>query len=159
MNEIWKSIEGHESYEVSNLGRVKSLKCNKERILKRGVDSSGYLHVNLYKDNKMKTKKIHQLVAIAFLNHKPDGMKLVVDHIDNNPLNNELGNLQIITHRENLSKDRKGSSEYTGVHWNKSAKKWQSNIRINGKPKHLGYFTDESKASEAYQKALKELIE
>jgi len=168
MNEIWKEIKGYEDYEISNLGRVKSLariittvrgsRTYKEKILKGALDHYGYSLVSLYKDNKVKTKMIHQLVAIAFLNHTPDGYKLVVDHVDNNPLNNELGNLQIITHRENLSKDKKGSSEYTGVSWDKSRKKWMSSIRVNGKIKHLGRFTDELEASEAYQKALKELI-
>ena len=100
---------------------------------------------------------MHQIVAIAFLNHTPNGLKAVVDHIDNNPLNNELGNLQIITHRKNLSKDKKGSSKYTGVCWYESRKKWIAGIRVNGKKKHLGYFTNEEEAAEAYQKALKEL--
>jgi len=160
MNEIWKSIEGHESYEVSNLGRVKSLKCNKERILRPSVDNgSGYLKVNLYKNTKMKTKKVHQLVAIAFLNHKPNGHKLVVDHVNTAKTDNRLVNLQIITHRENISKDTKGLNKYTGVSWSKLNKNWIARIRIKGKNKHLGSFTDESKASEAYQKALKELIE
>ena len=157
--EIWKEIKGYESYEVSNLGRVKSLKYNKERILKPALTGSSCLGVSLAKNGKAKTKKIHQLVAEAFLNHIPDGYKLVVDHIDNNPLNNELGNLQIITNRENSSKDKKGfSSEHVGVNWNKASKKWKTQIRINGKQTHLGMFTNELEASKAYQNALLEMV-
>ena len=172
--EIWKEIKGYESYEVSNLGRVKSLarivttakgsRVLKEKILKPA--STGFkklktkhLGVFLTKNGKAKTKKVHQLVAIAFLNHKPNGHKLVVDHIDNNSLNNELGNLQIITNRENTSKDKKnGASKFIGVSWNKSAKKWQSSISINGKNKHLGRFTNELEASKSYQNALSKLV-
>tara|TARA_R110000744_G_scaffold103907_1_gene199082 strand:+ start:127 stop:609 length:483 start_codon:yes stop_codon:yes gene_type:complete len=159
MNEIWKEIEGFKDYEVSNLGRVKSLKCNKERFLKpNSGKSSGYLKVNLYKNTKMKTRRIHQLIAIAFLNHNPDGYKLVVAHINNVKTDNRLENLQLITHRENISKDTKGLNKYTGVSWSKLNKNWIARIRINGKNKNLGRFTNELKASEAYQKALKELI-
>ena len=166
--EIWKEVKGYIDYEVSNLGRVKSLartihrtngttQTYKQRILKPCVDSCGYLSVNISKNLKMKNKKVHQLVAIAFLNHKPCGFKLVIDHIDNNPLNNDLGNLQIITHRENTSKDKKGLSKYTGVTWFSRDKKWKAQITINGKNKHLGYFKDEEEAAEAYRIALNNL--
>jgi len=167
--EIWKEIKGFEDYEVSNLGRVKSLarivttikgsRTYKEKILKANTDSTGYMVVTLYKNKKCKTIKVHILVAIAFLNHKPNGHKLVVDHIDNNPLNNKLGNLQIITQRKNTSKDVKGcSSKYTGVSWNKRFKKWRASIGLKGKTKHLGYFTDELEAAKAYQNALAKLV-
>ena len=64
-------------------------------------------------------------------------------------------NLQYITQRLNSSKDKKNTSSiYTGVSWSKEKKKWKSCIRINGKSKHLGYFTDELEASNAYQKAI-----
>tara|TARA_R100000951_G_C2571106_1_gene158795 strand:+ start:123 stop:629 length:507 start_codon:yes stop_codon:yes gene_type:complete len=167
--EIWKEIKGFEDYEASNLGRVKSLartiyKTNgttqtyKEKILKPGINDKGYLVLSLRRSGKAKTKKVHQLVAIAFLNHIPCGHKLVVDHIDNNPLNNKLGNLQIITTRKNCSKDKRGGySKYTGVTWDKCSKKWTARILINGKRKHLGSFKDETKAAEAYQIALNNL--
>ena len=153
MIEEWRII--NESYQVSNLGRVKSLKWGKERILKQVVDGNGYLIVN----PNSKTKKVHKLVAEAFLNHKPDGYNVVVDHIDNDKLNNRLDNLQLISARENCSKDQKGySSKYIGVHWDKSTEKWFSSIQINGKQKYLGRFTNELDASEAYQTALSNLV-
>ena len=59
--------------------------------------------------------------------------------------------------RENTVKDIKGgTSKYTGVCWNKRQGKWQGAISLYGKAKHLGYFTEELKAANAYQKALKE---
>ncbi len=160
--EIWKEIKGFEGlYEVSNLGRVKSLKrkfTSKEKFLKPYVSTGGYLRVTLSKKGKVKNKKIHQLLAVAFLKHKPCGMKLVVDHINNVKTDHRLDNLQIVTHRYNVSKSTpKGSSEYTGVRYIKKNKNWRAQIVINGKFKHLGIFNDELEAAEAYQKALKEL--
>ena len=167
--EIWKTIEGYENYQVSNFGRVKSLERvinrsnNKkqfirERILKYATSNSGYFFIVLNKDKKSKVIYIHKLVAISFLNHKPCGFKIVVDHIDNNKLNNNLSNLQLITTRENLSKDKRHcSSKYTGVYLHKPTNKWLSHIRINGIKKHIGYFENELDASNAYQKVLLEI--
>lgn len=152
MKEEWKKVEGFEDYEVSNLGNVKSLKFGKQRILKPGLDRYNYYQVAFSQDKKQSTKQVHKLVAIAFLNHKPCGYKLVVDHIDNNSLNNKLNNLQIITQRENAYRTQgEYSSKYKGVCWNKVKKKWQCNIRINGILKHLGYFINEEEASNTYQ--------
>ena len=153
MREEFKDIEGYEGlYQVSNLGNVKSLKFNKERILKAAIGSSGYLAVTLTKYGIQKRNQTHQLVATTFLGHTPNGFKgLIIDHVDNNPLNNKVENLQLTTTRHNLSKDRKGgSSEYVGVSWNNAANKWTARILIDGKRKFLGYFTDELDAAEAY---------
>ena len=161
MNEIFKDIPNYESmYQVSNLGRVKSLRFNKERILKQTEDSQGYLSLKLSCEGKQKTKTVHQLVAIVFLNHTPDGHNgLIVDHVNNNPLDNRLDNLQLITNRENTSKDRKGgSSQYVGVYWDKQSKKWRAYIAINGKLKNLGIFTDELEAANAYKERLNEIL-
>tara|TARA_R110002153_G_C13027118_1_gene468252 strand:- start:130 stop:600 length:471 start_codon:yes stop_codon:yes gene_type:complete len=155
--EIWKEIKGFENYKVSNLGRVKSCKKGKEKFLRLNLDS-GYLRVGLSSNGKGKIIRIHQLVAIAFLNHTPCGYKLVVDHINGVKTDNRLENLQVITQRENASKDKKGgSSKYTGVSWSKRDKKWLTHIRINGKVKHLGTFTDELEAAQAYKIALRSL--
>ncbi len=169
VEEIFKDIPGYEGiYQVSNLGRVKSLpreSCNyrgchilKERILKYSIDSFGYKFVVLSVKNKQKSIKIHQLVAMAFLGHKPCGMKIVVDHIDNERLNNRLENLQLISQRENCHKKRDNySSKYKGVSWNKASNKWASAISINGKVKYLGLFKTEEEASIAYQNKLKQI--
>jgi len=157
--EIWKDIKDYEGlYQISNLGRVKSLYFNNERILKVQQKTNGYFIVSLCKDAINKTKKVHQLVAIAFLGHIPCGNNLVVDHINRIKTDNHLENLQVITHRENLSKDKKGTSKYTGVSWCKRNKKWFCSIRINKIQKQLGYFKIELEAHQAYQLALKELL-
>ena len=169
-NEIWKDIPGYEGlYQVSNLGRVKSLDRVvphdrygefklKGRVLKPSPTTNGYLKLDLCKYGTIKTTTVHKLVALTFLNHEPCGMKEVVDHIDNDKTNNRLDNLQLITSRENVSKDKTGcTSKYIGVHWHKRMKKWQASIRVNDKAKYLGYFTDEYEAHLAYQRALNEI--
>jgi len=166
--EIWKDIIGYEGlYQVSSFGRVKSLggkiggkgAISKEKILKNNLDSNGYYIVNLCKNSIQKTFKIHKLVAINFLGHIPNGFKIVVDHLNNDKTNNHVSNLQLISSRLNSSKDKKkGSSKFTGVSWNKNNNKWVSHIRINGKSKYLGSFDNEIEASEAYQKALNEIL-
>lgn len=162
--EIWKDIPNYGGiYQVSNFGNVKS----KERIslhpisgmnnlkgkeLKKGLSSSGYYIVNLFKE-KNNTILVHKLVAISFLNYIPNNRKLVIDHIDGNKLNNNLENLQIITQRENIikSKNKKNdTSKFIGVHFNKRAKKYQSQIYYNNKRIHLGYFNNELDAKNAY---------
>ena len=162
MNELkeeFRPVPGYEGYyEVSNFGNVKSL--TNDKILKPCLGSRGYYMVRVYKDNKGNTMSIHVLVAMAFLGHKPDGYKIVVDHIDNNKLNNHVSNLQLISNRENTSKDKKnGTSKYTGVTWYNASNKWLAQIAINSKKKNLGLFETEDEAHEAYQKALKMLNE
>lgn len=160
--EVWKSIKGYEGlYEVSNLGRVKSVfySKSKSKILKANIDGVGYLCLGLRKNKQQKTHHIHRLLAIHFLNHTPNGNKLVVDHINNIKTDNRLENLQVITHRENGSKDRKnGHSKYTGVTRYRNNKKWLARITINGVKKHLGMFNTELEASNAYQSALKSIL-
>ena len=163
--EIWKDIPDYEGcYQVSNYGRVKSLSreiflyrssfISEEKILKYHVNK-GYAQHVLCKKGENKNFKVHQLVAMAFLGHVRCGFELVVDHIDEDKLNNKLSNLQIVTARENVSKSIKNkTSKYTGVHWCNYHKKFIANIVINGKQKNLGSFDNEIDAFSAYEKAL-----
>lgn len=158
--EVWKNIPDFDNYQVSNLGNVRSLnyhRTGKTKLLSHYVDKRGRSKVSLAKKGKMYDKRNHVLVAMAFLNHKPCGNKIVVDHINNNPLNNKLYNLQLATHRFNVTKEIKGASKYAGVFWNRQTNKWRSQIWINGKSKYLGCYKNEKEASEAYQKELKAL--
>ena len=173
MKEIWKDIKGYEGmYQISNTGDVKSLerivlsnigsgfRTLKEKVLSKSINTGGYFQVTLSKGGVQKTEVIQKLIAIAFLNHKPNGYNIVIDHIDNNPLNNKLSNLQLITTRENSSKDKKGgSSNYVGVHWCNTYNTFISKIHINGKSIYLGQFDCELKASQVYNNKLKQLHE
>jgi hypothetical protein len=157
--EIYKDVIGYEGiYKVSNLGNVKSFKYGKEKQMKPSKDNLGYLVVGIRLNNIPKIRRIHQLVAESFLNHKRCGLKLVINHIDFDKANNKLDNLEIITQRENSNhKHLKSTSKYVGVSWSESRNKWIALIYLNGKHKNLGRFIKEIDASEAYQKALREL--
>lgn len=109
MKEIWKEVKEYEGkYEVSNLGRVKSLNRYveynerghfiKECILTLVDNGSGYFWVNLNKDNKGKQFYIHRLVAQAFIG---DIEGLTINHLDFNKSNNTVDNLEIVTMKEN----------------------------------------------------------
>lgn len=105
--EIWKDIKGYEGiYQVSNLGKVKSLTRNslnnsntKDRLLKQGVTKKGYASVTLCKDKVRRTYRVHRLVAEAFIpNHEN---KPQVNHIDEDKTNNRDDNLEWMTNKEN----------------------------------------------------------
>lgn len=111
--EVWKDIKGYEGlYQVSNLGRVKSLdrfvdwKYDKKqfikgKVLKNCSMSSGYLFVGLSKNGKVKNHSIHRLVAKAFIPN-PES-KPEVNHLDENISNNNVTNLQWVTPSENAN--------------------------------------------------------
>ena len=154
-NEIWKPIIGYEGlYEISNLGRIKSLekiviggkyKCKrivKEKILNKNID------ISLSKNNTKKTFDLNTLVKIHFNGFVPKGdRKLCV-------INNE-----ILTKRQSVSisksKIKNKTSKYIGVSFNKKANKFRAMICINKKDIHLGLFITEEEANIIYQKAVK----
>lgn len=157
MQEVWKDIPGCEGmYQVSNLGNIKSFKRYDGKLLTPQI-RSGYYSVRLYFNLEYRHVKIHQLVAMTFLGYVRNGTHdIVVDHIDNNKLNNKLDNLQLITHRHNSSKDRINNSGLTGVYKLKDDK-FRTQIQINSKQIHLGYFKTKEEAHLAYQNKLKEI--
>jgi hypothetical protein len=169
VKEVWKDVPNYEGiYQVSNLGRVKSLyrvierKNNKKytvkgKMLSPGLNTQGYEIVVLKDCGHSSTKRVHQLVAMAFLNHTPCGYDIVVDHIDNNPRNNCTENLQLISQRENASKDRRSKSGVVGVYWYDKLNKWVARITIKNKQKHLGYFKCIKDAEKAYKVELNRL--
>lgn len=127
--EIWKPITGYEGYyEVSDLGRVRrveslvktgikhsdyrAVKC---RVLKPHTKRSGYLTVDLSKDNTVKTISIHKIVALTFI-PKEDG-KTEVNHKNCNKADNRVVNLEWVTPREN-----KDHAKANGCYYNPNRK-------------------------------------
>lgn len=101
MTEEWKDIKEYEGlYQVSNLGRVKSLKFGKEKILKLS-NNKGYIQVTLYNDVIRKTYKVHRLVAETFLPNSDN--KPCIDHINTNRTDNRVENLRWCTYKENMN--------------------------------------------------------
>ena len=100
MEEIWKTIENFENYEISNLGIIRNKKT--KLIRKQSTHKDGYKRIVLIKDNKLYFKTVHRLVALAFVPN-PDNLS-DVDHIDNNKSNNAADNLQWLSHKDNQIK-------------------------------------------------------
>lgn len=101
MVEVWKPIPGYESlYEVSNLGRVRSLYRYKKE-LKPSPVTTGYLTVELWKDKRRHRIGIHRLVAMCFCDN-PEG-KPFVNHLGETRTNNRADNLEWVTHVENCN--------------------------------------------------------
>lgn len=96
--EIWRPIKGYENiYSVSNEGRVKNTLTN--RVLSPVNNSKCYFKVELWKDHKGKKYYVHRLVAETFISN-PFGKK-EVNHMDGNPSNNRVSNLEWVTSSEN----------------------------------------------------------
>jgi len=119
VNEVWKTVVGFPDYQVSNLGRVKSLSRyffngrgmvhTKDKILKAGLDPKGYYRVSLSKDGQSYTCKVHRLVADAFVENPCN--KSSVNHLDENTKNNQVANLEWVSHRENMNYGTKGQRQ------------------------------------------------
>ena len=163
MNEDFIDIKGYEGYyKINKNGDVKSLDrkvfngkgfyIKKSQIMKPTLKKAGYYTITLHKEGNKYNVDIHLLMAYNFLNHKPSKHVLVVDHKDNNPLNNKLSNLQLISNRENCSKDRKNSNKYTGVY--KSRGLYASQIVYKGKSLFLGRYKSSYFAHLVYRKKL-----
>lgn len=102
VEEIWREVANYEGeYEVSNMGRVRSLKFNKVRILKDGFNRDGYKQVILSKNGIYTHFYVHRLVWEAFNGPIPEG--LVVNHKSEIKSDNRLENLEICTQRENCN--------------------------------------------------------
>jgi hypothetical protein len=168
MIEEWRDVPNYEGlYQVSNLGNVKSLSRTdkrgtkrKEKLMKTPLNVQGYKSLNLYGDGIRVNVKVHQLVASAFLGYIRDGFTTnIVDHIDNDKTNNRLDNLQLVTPRFNASKDvMNKTSKYTGVCYISNRKKWQSQIKHEGRTIFLGYYDCEENAKDAYNTKLEEIL-
>lgn len=114
MKEIWKDVKDYEGlYQVSNLGRIKSLVgwngkkyIKREKIINPAIQKTNknkeyYRNViGLVKIKKRKMAKVHRLVAEAFIPN-PNGYP-IINHIDGNPLNNIVENLEWCDQKYNM---------------------------------------------------------
>lgn len=149
--EVWKDVQGYEGlYQVSNLGRVRSLdrtiidsigrkRLYKGKLLKPIIDNHGYFEVLLYKGTNRKPPHIHRLVAQTFL---PNPKKLpCINHIDENKQNNAVSNLEWCSYKYNNNygtrTDRAIQTRGRNPEWYKKIKEHTGKIgkkygRING---------------------------
>jgi hypothetical protein len=139
--EIWKDVVGYEGYQVSNLGRVKSLdkrvnvsgflkypttKIRKGKILRQSKDKDGYLKVALFKDTEKKYLRVHRIVAMTFIPN-PENKK-TVDHKNTIVDDNRVENLSWMTHKQQLN-DNELSRERHLEAWRKNRKCIKKRVR------------------------------
>lgn len=108
---------------------------------------------------RQKNQFIHRVILSRMIGRELLRNELV-DHINNNPLDNRRSNLRLATvsqNRMNASKHDTCTSKYKGVSWNKYMSKWKVSIQKDHKSIHLGYFESEELAYQAYCKKAFEL--
>ena len=134
--EIWKDVIGYDNvYQISNLGRVRSLNrtdvdCHgrmqkrKGKLIKPTENSNGYLRVYLAYRGKKEKRFIHRMVAEAFVPNSDPDINDIVNHMDCNPKNNKYDNLEWTT--------RKGNIQYAVLKGRmKRNKKWIERLYIS----------------------------
>jgi hypothetical protein len=109
--EIWKGISGYENlYQISNLGRIKSIRRNK--ILRHKFTTYGYPMICLSVNGIKEYLLIHRLLGFAFISN-PNNLS-EIDHIDRNVKNYNLSNLRWVTRSENIINTKIRTDNTTG---------------------------------------------
>lgn len=170
--EKWVTIDNFPYYKISNLGKIKN---STDKVLQNLKQSQGYNAIELYHDKDHKRFLVHRLVALHFIPNTEN--KPYVNHIDGNKRNNAVSNLEWVTNSENiiharetglnpynyptagkkLEGQRKGTSSYYGVAWDKARNKWRSAVRYNNKVYKQKRFNTEIEAAVHYNNLLDEL--
>lgn len=149
--EEWVKIPGcKHDYEISNHGRFVNRSLKREPT-NGYLDVYGYLRVSLVlKSGKTITKKVHRLVAEAFISGFNN--ELSVNHIDFNKKNNHVSNLEMLSFADNALhyieniKKRDSTSCELGIGFHKGIGKWTARANYNGKRYNLGVFNTEKEA-------------
>jgi len=144
------------NYEYGNVYRLWNYKKGDEwKEIKKMDSGNGYICFMYMVNNKRHSLYIHRLV---YWLHNPEWdifdssiKNNSIDHIDGNPLNNNIENLRLVTHQENHF----NMTRAKGYNWDKKNKKWKAQIKLNDKTKHLGRFDNEEDARNAYLEAKK----
>ena len=131
---IIKGIDYTGLYEVSNFGRVRSLRGNhgESRIKVLKTTGTSYLRVALYKEGNCIKHLVHRLVATMFIPNFD--MLPEVNHKDENPLNNNVNNLEWCSHKDNINygtHNSKLSNSRKGIKFSEEHRKHLSESRLN----------------------------
>lgn len=112
-NEQWRDIDGYDGmYQVSSLGRVRSKKYGRWKVMRPKKEKNGYLRLILWKDGKRKDFLIHRLVAQAFIPNNDDA-KNEINHINEIKSDNRVSNLEYC--------DRRYNNTYNDLHWRRKS--------------------------------------
>lgn len=159
MEEVWKDIKECEGlYKISTLGNIYSyIRAKNVNFIK---STKGYYKVRLHKNGIEKRRIVHLLVWEHFGIGERNGTKIVVDHIDENKLNNRIDNLQLLTNRQNIHKSKKLTNKVlpVGVSYCKRLDRFRARIWDGKKDTHIGYYETVEEANDNYQRKLQEVI-
>jgi hypothetical protein len=149
IKEYFIDVKGYEGlYEISNLGRLKSLNYNhtrQPRIMKPSIGSRGYYHTLLWKNGESKDFCIYQIVAMSFLQIPSDKLNHI-HHVDFDKTNDCAYNLEPAKCRENICYGKYGIKSGVSKHLNK----YRARISYYGFQIHIGMFNTIELAHEAY---------
>ena len=152
----FKNIKDYEGlYMINSNGDIYN--CKRKNLMKSLIcKGNGYFKIGLTKNNKQKTYLLHRLIAIHFIEN-PNNYELV-DHIDNNRINNKLDNLRWVDYSGNIrNRTIKRTQDLPrGVY--KDYNRYKTCISLNNKQIYLGMFKTVEEASEAYEKKFKEFM-
>lgn len=154
--ELWKPIPGYPDYEASDLGRIKSLKLGRVRILVPLRTTKGYYRVGLYRDDSQFITMIHRIIYSTFV--RPLQKEELIDHIDRDKSNNRLENLRIATNSQNRANSfvNKGKKLPKGVKFWKGI--YRADITSNNKRYYLGQYATAEEAAIVYDAKARELF-
>lgn len=154
-NEIWEGVDGYDDYKVSNLGRVISIKNHSSwegRVIKPQPKSFGHVYVRLRRNNSYKGFAVHRLVANAFIPNS-DLTRNWINHINSNPSDNRVENLEWVTARENKYHG-KGMGKNPCIIFKKG--KYTVKTQYEKKPHYIGSFLSLEEAIKARNNFFKE---
>jgi hypothetical protein len=115
------------------------------KLAGKAINSNGYSTFIINKNNF----KTHRIIAMVYLGLNITDTKKEVDHIDGNKSNNNINNLRIVPHKQNMWNCTKAK----GYVFHKRDKIWETSIRVNNKKKYIGRYNTEEEARDAYLKA------
>lgn len=115
-DEVWRAVVGFPGYEVSDQGRVRSLRRTNPRLMTPEIDEDGYSRLALVRDGRYVHQLVHRMVAMAFNGPAPEGMP-ICRHGDNNAANNRPSNLVWGTQADNMAdKNLHGTAQIGSKH-------------------------------------------
>jgi hypothetical protein len=159
--ENWKVVEGHEAYEVSDLGRIRRIKAAKGatvgKVLRATPNRHGYLTVTFWENNVGHPKEVARVVAKAFI---PNPLNLAEVNHTGEKSDNRATKLEWITKQKHNVDKAIRNQQGTGVCFRKANGKWHAMYHpVPNKRKHIGYYDTKEEALEARHKVLSALQE